>query len=325
MLQYLDRNKFYTKDFENLIKYSKFKCKMNFNYNEIDEYNILLDAFLNGLLLNYFQMEVNLPKIHYDISNKLPSNMLNVIKNLEGVRIVKQDVFECVISFICSSNNNIERIKKMLNSLRETHGEKIFISEQYGDMYSFPTLKVLINKLTENKLRDLGFGYRAKYIINSLEIIDKEGEDWLYQLNGKEKIWEDLVKLNGVGRKVADCISLFSLRKHEIVPLDIHMIKFYNETVVKLDKKHKKIESLTKNVYEKVSDIYSETFGEYAGWVHSVFYLNRVDKERPDYLKENNNSEKEIPLKTQSKSGKKKSQNYEEEKVSINLSKRKKK
>jgi N-glycosylase/DNA lyase len=314
MLQYLTRNKFTIIHYKNLKDFIEQKEKNNFikekeiekkeeknnnengNGNEINqkEYEIKIETFLNNLLLDYFQMEVNMPKILDNLSDKLPSNMLNVIRNLEGVRIVKQDVFECTISFICSSNNNIERIKKMLNTLRENYGEIILNDDnknndnkRYGKIYAFPTIINLKKNLNENILRELGYGYRAKYIINSLELIENQGEDWLYELNDKENIWEELIKLNGVGRKVADCISLFSLRKHQIVPLDIHMIKFYNETIRKLDKKYAKIENLTKNVYEKVSNIYSETFGEYAGWVHSVFYLNRVDKERPDYLNEN--------------------------------------
>lgn len=325
MLQFLDRNKFNNFHYKNLKEFS-ISNKINVpeenlikNEKIINEYDTKIDNFLNNLLLEYFQMEINMPEILKNLSGKLPSNMVNVIKNLEGVRIVKQDVFECTISFICSSNNNIERIRKMLITLRENYGDVISEDEQYGKIFSFPSMKILKKNLNESKLRDLGYGYRAKYIVNSLELIEKEGEDWLYELNDKEDIWEELIKLNGVGRKVADCISLFSLRKHQIVPLDIHMIKFYNETIVKLDKKYKKIENLTKNVYEKASNIYSETFGEYAGWVHSVFYLNRVDKERPDYLNENTSSSK-----SKSKSGKRKSNNYEDENILKTSSKKKK-
>jgi len=245
------------------------------------------EELLNNLILDYFQMEVNLQEILSSIAPKLPSHLSNVIINLEGVRIIKQEIFECTMSFICSSNNNIERIKKMLLALREQYGELILNDLIYGKIHAFPSLENLLSKTSEEKLRKLGFGYRAKYIINSLELISEKGIDWLYSLEKKEEPWKELVLLTGVGRKVADCISLFSLKKHKIVPLDIHMIKFYNETILKLNKNYKKIENLGKQVYEDVSKIYSNTFGDYAGWVHSVFYLNRVDKSKPDFLKEN--------------------------------------
>ena len=92
-------------------------------------------------------MEINMPEILKNLSGKLPSNMVNVIKNLEGVRIVKQDVFECTISFICSSNNNIERIRKMLITLRENYGDVISEDEQYGKIFSFPSMKILKKNL----------------------------------------------------------------------------------------------------------------------------------------------------------------------------------
>jgi N-glycosylase/DNA lyase len=223
---------------------------------------------INELILDYFQMEVDLNKILSQIAPKLPINLGNVIANLAGVRIIKQDVFECTLSFICSSNNNIERIRKMLLALRENYGELILNYPIYGKIYAFPTLENLLLKTSEKKLRKLGFGYRAKYIVNSLSYIESKGLNWLYGLEFTQDPWKQLVFLTGVGRKVADCISLFSLKKHQIVPLDIHMIKFYNETIVNLDKKFKKIENLNKQVYENVSKIYVDKFGEYAGWVH---------------------------------------------------------
>lgn len=261
------------------------------------------DYFNNALLLDYFQMELDLNKILEEVHPKLPENLQNVINNLEGVRIVKQDVFECTISFICSSNNNIERIRKMLGTLRESYGDLLYEDDYYGKIYAFPNLNKLSKNLTNEILRDLGFGYRAKYIIESIKFIGDQGINWLYKLEMLDKPWEELIKLTGVGRKVADCICLFSLRKHSIVPLDIHMINFYNETICKLNKDYRKIENLSPRVYQEVSEIYNATFGNYAGWVHSIFYLNRVDKTKPDYLniKSSRNRQSEPIIKLEGK------------------------
>jgi N-glycosylase/DNA lyase len=124
----------------------------------------------------------------------------------------------------------------------------------------------------------MGFGYRAKYIVNSLELITKKGQVWLDNLPTCEKPVEELLLLTGVGRKVADCIMLFSLKKHFVVPLDIHMVKFFNESIADKNK-FKHIETLNKKTYEDVSANYIKVFGDYAGWLHSIFYMSRIDKD----------------------------------------------
>jgi N-glycosylase/DNA lyase len=232
--------------------------------------------FEENFFKNYFQLQVDLDHIYSEAKSNFTTEMKKTIDKFPGLRIIKQDLFECIISFICSANNNIERIRKMIEQLRVNYGQLLYEDKEYGKFYSFPTVQELC-LVTEKELNDFGFGYRSAYIVKTMQFLKKE-ENFLIDLPQSEDPASELLKLHGVGRKVADCILLFSLEKHHIVPLDVHMINFFNETVVKTNKAFKKIESLTKNSYTQVSINYFETFGKYAGWYHSIFYMSRISK-----------------------------------------------
>lgn len=250
---------------------------------------------------NYFQLSIDTEPIYALAKENLPKNLQSVMDQYTGIRIINQETFECIISFICSSNNNIDRIRKMLDSFRQKYGELLYTHEDYGSFYSFPSLVDLKKqKIEEEDFKAMGFGYRAKYIVQSLEMMS---EEWIENIKTSEKPLEELLKLTGVGRKVADCILLFTLQKHHVVPLDIHMINFYNESITPM-RKFKKIEGINKKSYEEVSRNYIKVFGDYAGWLHSIFYMSRIDKSakkgkrKADILEEEVSEEKqELKLK----------------------------
>jgi N-glycosylase/DNA lyase len=268
-------------------------------YNFIYKHKDDLDEEL--FFRQYFQLEVDIEAVLNDL--KLPTALNEVATRITGVRIIKQDVFECIISFICSSNNNIDRIRKMLESFRQLYGKLLLTHETFGEFYSFPTLDQL-KKLKEQDLKDKGFGYRAKYIVKSLDFIrENNGEEWVNALESKDDPTDELIKLQGVGQKVADCIALFSLKKHSIVPLDIHMINFYNESIVGLDKSFKEITKTNKSSFKKVANNFIKIFGNYAGWLHSIYYMNRIDKSNKK--SKSKKKESKSKMKTQEKSTKK--------------------
>lgn len=143
---------------------------------------------------------------------------------------MKQDPWECTISFICSSNNNISRISSLLRALKTRFGKKIIEREVEGKVvahHEFPSLDEL-SRATEDDLREMGFGYRAEFIIDSVKTINANGGyKWVNSLEGEqyEGAKEKLMTLKGIGRKVADCICLFSLGYHGSVPIDTHMFQ----------------------------------------------------------------------------------------------------
>ncbi len=137
----------------------------------------------------------------------------------KGIRILRQDLWETIVSFIISANNNIPRIKKIINKMCEMFGEKIEFDGKV--FYGFPTAETL-SKLELSDLAPIRAGFRDKYILNAAQKV-ASGEinlDEIAKLNNKTAKSE-LMKIKGVGTKVADCVLLFSLGRHDIFPLDV--------------------------------------------------------------------------------------------------------
>jgi len=172
-----------------------------------------------------------------------------------GIRILRQDLFETIISFIISANNNIPRIKKIIEGLCRLCGKQIEDSEYY----TFPTAKQIVNIGLE-KLGTIGAGYRDKYIFETAKM-------WL---NGNTKFnhlstneaRKELLKLHGVGPKVADCILLFGLRRFDTFPSDVWV---------------KRLMELAYNVPpNEINEFAESNFGEYRGLAQQyLFYYFR--------------------------------------------------
>jgi N-glycosylase/DNA lyase len=185
-----------------------------------------------------------------------------------GVRLLQQNPFECLISFICSSNNNISRITSMLQSFRKRYGKAIGVyrNEMY---YRFPTLKECnawckSKDLDESVLRFMGFGYRAKYIMDTLEQLRNKNDDQFLDKLHRSKTQKDsqailecLQQFQGVGPKVAACVALYSLGCFDVVPQDVHM--------------NRMIATHYGNLQH-----YQSLFGEFSGWVQSVLFTAKV-------------------------------------------------
>lgn len=142
------------------------------------------------------------------------------------------------------------------------------------DFHSFPTLQQL-SRATEKELRDFGFGYRAKYIVQTVEFLKNQPEDWLVSLRELERqeAQQALTQLAGVGPKVADCIALFCADQISSIPVDTHVWRIacrdYDQTL-------QDCKSLTPGVYERVGDEFRRRFGPHAGWAHSLLFAAEI-------------------------------------------------
>ncbi len=171
----------------------------------------------------YFDLSRN----YNDIKKTLPHDpvMQRAIAYGSGIRILKQDIWETTISFIISASNNIPRIKKIITSLCENYGESVGEGQ-----FTFPSPERLKGIAAED-LAPIRSGFRAKYIADA---IDKQtsGEIDLYSLEklDTDSARKELLKINGVGNKVADCILLFALGRTEVFPVDV----WINNTMCKL-------------------------------------------------------------------------------------------
>lgn len=252
---------------------------------------------VENYLKQYFRLEVDLVTQLGNWTLKDP-NFLNI--SSQGIRILSQEPWETLISFICSSNNNISRITKMCHNLSTYYGNKI---GKFNDMefYSFPTSEQLIEKATEQELRDLGFGYRAKYIIETARkmIQDQKrfnvstDQEVLFHISKNfnyEKIREHLMSYTGVGPKVADCVCLMGLHLDHIVPVDVHVMRFakrdYNiaATKTELAKIRELYNSLNLPITKKkinpeldfIRRKLTEKWGPFAGWAQGILFSKEV-------------------------------------------------
>jgi N-glycosylase/DNA lyase len=225
----------------------------------------------------YFRLETPLKPLYKEWS-EADERLSKIAAVIPGCRILRQDPVECMFSFICSSNNNIPRITKMLTSFRKDYGKFLMsIPTQSGEdyaIYSFPTLESL-SSMTEDDLRAIGLGYRAKYMVETRDLLIKcGGRDYLLNLRAEsdpQKVQDELVQFSGVGRKVADCIALFSLDSDDAIPVDVHVqhiaSRDYDPNVLG------KAKSITPTIYKQVGDLFRSRFPNRAGWAHSLLFV----------------------------------------------------
>jgi len=135
----------------------------------------------------YLNSKVSVADLYTDWSKRDPKYFEPIAKPLIGMRCLRQDPWECTISFICSQNNNIKRITQLVTAIRNNFGQPIPTSTaEVTGLYSFPTLTAFKAGASDQKLRELGFGYRAPYIVESLKTIERNGgETWIRGLRGK--------------------------------------------------------------------------------------------------------------------------------------------
>lgn len=294
---------------------------------------------IRTLFMDYFQTNSPLEALYEKWASRC-ARMKVVTAVLPGVRVLRQDPWECLISFICSSNNNISRISQMVYHLRKNYGrflcsvrstaagwvveydyreadpvlnspapkrrriaesddvKEVLNDESTFHIFSFPSPQEL-SLASEENLRKLGMGYRAKFIVGATLFVIQQnnlmGKDWLLSLrlndgvahssNSSEhrlRVQEALMQLPGVGRKVADCVALFSLDQDNAIPVDTHVWSIATRDYAPHLKGCK---SLTPKIYEQVGDVFRHLFEEKAGWAHSVLFAAELPQFKPRLAK----------------------------------------
>ncbi|KAK3694078.1 DNA glycosylase [Podospora appendiculata] len=249
-----------------------------------------------SLLHNYFALSHSLSAL-YKQWTAADANFAHRAPSFTGIRILNQDAWEALVAFICSSNNNISRISQMVQKLCTHYGP--FIGTVEGEpFHDFPRPDALARSDVEAHLRELGFGYRAKYIVDTARIVAKERPaDWLRTLRNPDSpaldapratpggndaaeiaakpatyraAHEALLELTGVGPKVADCVCLMGLGWGEAVPVDTHVWQIAQRDYQ--FGKGGKTKTLTKAMYDAVGDHFRNIHGPKAGWAQSVLF-----------------------------------------------------
>ncbi len=179
-----------------------------------------IDKFKN-LWKNYFDLERDYAKICQSFDDE---NLKKATEEFYGIRILRQEPWEALCSFIISQNNNIPRIKGIVERLCENFGEKL--SERD---FSFPSFEVLAD-MSVDDLSPLRAGFRSKYILDAAKKV-KSGEVRLYDLYNApmDEARQELMKIKGVGAKVAECTLLYGLGRVEAFPVDVWVKRIMSE------------------------------------------------------------------------------------------------
>lgn len=175
------------------------------------------------------------------------------IKFAPGIRILNNDAYEMMISFIISANNNIGRIKNSIEYLCSRFGSNM------GDYYAFPTLEQLKTATIED-FKQAGLGYRAEQMFDTVQKLTDEDIYFLKQAETREK-QKKLMSFKGIGEKVANCIMLFGLQVKTVFPVDVWINKVYNHIFNKNETDRSKI---TRELTER--------YGNLSGYAQQYFY-----------------------------------------------------
>lgn len=226
--------------------------------NNVEMYTNIDDF---GLISEYLDLATDYSKIKSILAQD-DENIREALKYGSGIRILNQDPWEMLISFIISAANNIPRISKTIEKISANYGKRVIFDEK--EYFLFPTPGELA-KASKEDLRALGLGFRDKYIYGATKLVLDEKID-LTNISKfpYREAKKTLTSIPGVGEKVADCILLFSMKKKEAFPVDTWIKKVMSELYVD-----------SRNV-KKISDFAEHKFGEYAGIAQQyLFYWRR--------------------------------------------------
>ena len=229
-----------------------------------------INSFQNSKV-DFFRKNDNLDDIIKSISKD--KTVKKAVKQYPGLRIFRQDPFQCLISFIVSSNSNIQKIKISLEKLSKKFGIKIEYDKE--EFFLFPKAEKLA-KASIDEINSCGVGYRAKFIkeASKLALSKKINFECLKNCNYQET--KEIIRtIPGVGNKVADCVMLFSLEKLEAFPLDRWMIRIlekYYSNEFQINTK-----TITEKQYDYLHEKIVNHFGPYAGY--SQQFLFKMERE----------------------------------------------
>ena len=209
--------------------------------------------------VNFFDLQRDYDEIKARL-NAFPI-MAEATKFGHGIRILKQDFFEMIISFIISANNHIPRIKGIIERICESYGQNM------GDYYAFPTPAALATA-DADFFRKIGAGYRAEYLeITAKTLASQDLDAWLSLPT--DQLAKRLNSLMGVGPKVADCIMLFGAGRMDVFPVDTWIKKVYWDGIG------------TETNPAKIRKDLVNTFGKDAGFAQQyLFYMKREQEKK---------------------------------------------
>jgi len=253
-----------------VVRQNVVKARQNGDFLKFQTYPEELNS---DFIESYFRLSDDLPKIYSSILKD--EHIQAAVERFKGLRLLRQEPWECLISYICATNKNIPAIKDMILNMSKRFGKRLLFDEL--EFYTFPKPRDLANASIEG-LRACKLGFRAERVLEvSRKVSTGEAnlED-LRKLN-YEEAKNELIKLHGVGPKVADCVLLFSLEKLEALPIDVWMKRIFMENysdhfnpsfVEKVLSK----KSITHGEYNRIGLFGRTYFGKFVGYAQEYLY-----------------------------------------------------
>lgn len=218
---------------------------------------------LEQVVKNYFDLNQDYQSIEKRIV-KIDENVKKAVSNTSGIRHLNQEVFETLISYIISANNNIPRISRSIKEISKRYGKKVIFEEK--EYYLFPTAEQL-KYVSKEEFRSCGVGFRDRYLYQTVQDILMKKVD--LENIGKlptEDLRKELLSLQGVGQKVADCILLFAFHRQEVFPIDVWVERVMSVLYFKEAKG-----AMNKKEILRYAD---EKFGKDAGIIQQHLFYN---------------------------------------------------
>ncbi len=205
-----------------------------------------------GMILDYFRADDDLRTIYEECSGSDPY-VGYLAKRCPGLRLLRQDPWECMATYLLATNANVKRIGCMVENVCKEFGRDL------GGRYSFPTPKEIIDG--ESRISNCRLGYREQRFVElAHRVYDGEIDPYALRKMDYRGCVDSLLTIKGVGPKVADCIALFSMDHLEAFPIDARIERVMEERYGQ------------KGSYKCVSEYARERFGRYAGYAQELLY-----------------------------------------------------
>ncbi|MBQ3020665.1 MAG: hypothetical protein IJD92_00390 [Bacilli bacterium] len=214
---------------------------------------------LEIVIRNYLDLDRDYLSIINDIK-KIDSNLKPILNNSIGLKFIKQEPLECIVSYVISQNNSVRNIQNSLNLISFNYGEKVIFNNK--EYYLFPTLDKL-SKINSEEFRECKVGFRDKYLVDIISAINTDMLDInkMYDMDSEYAL-EYLMGFKGIGMKVASCILLFGYHKFDVYPVDTWVKKFMFDNY---------------NIFgeENIRKYCKEKFGIYSGLVIQYMFNSK--------------------------------------------------
>lgn len=233
-----------------------------------------------GLIRDYFRLDVSLDDLYHDFL-RCDGRLVDAVERFKGLRVLRQDPEETLLSYICSAANSVTRISTSVEIMAHDYGQLIATVDGQ-DYYSFPTAETLAVADVECMAESCRLGFRCGNLTSVAQQLLDRSVEWLYSLRqaSYEEARAELLNIRGVGLKIADCVLLFALDKDQAFPVDTHI----RQMATKYYLPEFKQKTLTPAVYGQIVDHFQHKFGPFAGWAQEyLFYddlLRRESAER---------------------------------------------